>query len=265
MRILAIVGSPRRERGLSARVAARILAGASAVGAQAELHYLVDEDPDYCAACGHDCFAELDCAQEDSATARSAAIEAADALVLCSPVYCWQPNGLTAALFDKVRLSSGSWQETTQHGKPALGVAVAGGTGSGVFAALHSIYTWFCLWKYRPLPPLPVTRFNLDRALGDAEALGRLLVATPCQPYSSVGDLLTTYDTLPGYSYSRVDEFRWLAGEVAAGLERRGVSVDVVAAMRATLREADERRQAGDAASAANKYVEAYRTGVRVW
>ena len=261
MRILAIVGSPRRERGLSARV----LGGASAAGAQTETMYLADEQPEPCSGCGHRCFAELDCVQEPEATARSAAIEAADGLLLCSPVYCWQPNGLTAALLDKVRLSTGPWRDAPQHGKPALGIAVAGGTGSGVFPALQSIYAWFCLWKYRPLPPVPVTRFNLDVVLAGAESLGRALVDAEQRPYGNIGELLTTYDALPELRYGRVDEFRWLAHTIVQGFERRGQADALVASLRKTLAEAEALAAAGDAVGAANHYVEAYWAGAMVW
>lgn len=265
MQVLAIVGSPRRERGLSARIATRILAGAAEAGAQTELRYLVDEHPGYCTHCGHGCFAKLDCVQEEGATARSAAIEAADALVLCAPVYCWQPNGLTAALFDKTRLSTGPWRDPPQHGKHAVGLAVAGNSGSGVFPALQSMYAWFCLWKYRPLQPVPVTRFNLDLVLAQSEAMGRELALAPRRPFEGVGDLLVTYDALPYNRHARVDEFRWLATEIAAGLERRGAAQDVISAMRTALGEAEERARTGDALGAANKYIEAYRAGVKVW
>jgi len=265
MRILAIVGSPRRERGLSARVAAGVLAGAAAAGAQTEMMYLADEQPETCTGCGHRCFSELDCVQEPEATVRSAAIEAADGLLLCAPVYCWQVNGLTAALLDKVRLSTGPWRDAPQHGKPALGIAVAGGTGSGVFPALQSLYAWFCLWKYRPLPPVPVTRFNLDAVLADAEALGRALAGHAPRPYDSIGDLLTTYDALPELRYGRVDEFRWLAHTVVAGLQRRGAPEERLAPLRAALDQASALAAAGDALGAADRYVAAYRSGVEGW
>ncbi len=265
MKILAIVGSPRRDRGLSERVAARLLAGASGAGAQTETLYLSDEQPEFCRGCGHSCFAELDCIQEPEATERSAAIEAADALVLCAPVYCWQPNGLTAALFDKVRLSTGPWRDASQHGKPALGVAVAGGTGSGVFTALQSIYAWFCLWKYRPLPPVPVTRFNLEAVLEDAGSLGRALVNAGRRPYGNTGELLTTYDALPALRYGRVDEFRWLARTIVQGFERRGQPDARVASLRKMLAEAEALAAAGDAVGAADKYAAAHLAGLEAW
>lgn len=229
------------------------------------MRYLIDDQPELCIGCGHACFAERDCVQEPEARERSAAIEQADALALCGPVYCWQPNGLMAAMFDKVRLSTGPWRDAPQHGKPAVGLAIAGGTGSGVFCALQSMYAWFCLWKYRPLAPVPITRFNLDLALESAEALGREIASTAPRPYGGVGELLATYDALPALRYGHLEEFRWLALTIARSLERRGDSAERVAAIRATLDRAEQREHAGDRAGAGELFVAAYWAGVEVW
>jgi len=147
MKVLGIVGSPRREKGLTAQVVAQALAGAQTVGARTDILYLADQSPEYCIACGHDCFGELDCAQEEEASLRSQRVDDADALVIGAPVYCWQVNGLTAALLDKVRLHTGPWTRGLMGGKPALAIAVAGGTGTGVFSALQSLTAWLCLWN----------------------------------------------------------------------------------------------------------------------
>jgi len=262
MKVLGIVGSPRREKGLSHQIVSRVLSGARAAGVEADLLYLIDEQPGYCIHCGHACFAEGDCVQEEGATTRSRRVSAADALVICAPVYCWQPNGLTAALFDKVRMTSGSWTRGSQHGRPALGIAVAGGTGTGVFPALQSMYAWLCLWKFRPLDPLPVTRFNLARVLEDAASYGRTLAESSPRPFAGVWEQMLTYDNLPYMDYGRVDEFRWLAEQIVAGLEARGGSEEQIAPIKRLL---DEGRAKGDRAGEARKYVQAYRTGAKTW
>jgi NAD(P)H-dependent FMN reductase len=263
--VLAVLSSPRRERGLSQRVVSAVLSGARAAGAETEVLYLADESPQYCIHCGHPCFQEGSCIQEEGATRRSRRVEAADALVFCAPVYCWQPNGMAIAFTDKLRLMTGSWQREGQHGRPALGIAVAGGTGSGVFPALQSIYAWLCLWKYRPLEPLPVTRFNLDRALAEAPGLGRALVEHPLQPYGAAWELMLTYDCLPYMGYGRVDEFRWLAEQIVASLEARGGGEDVVAGMRRLLADGRAAAARGDAERAARSCVEAYQIGAGAW
>ena len=265
VKILGIVGSPRREMGRSHQIVAKVLEGARAAGAQTELLYLIDEEPQYCVHCGHACFAEGDCAQEPEATVRSQRVEAADALVICAPVYCWHPSGLTVTLFDKVRMATGPWTRDPQHGRFALGIAVAGGTGTGVFPALQSIYAWLCLWKFRPLDPLPVTRFNLAQVLEDAASYGRTLAESTPHPFEGTADLMLTYDSLPYMSYGRIDEFRWLAGQIVAGLQARGEREAQVGEVKRLLDEARARGVKGDREGEAQKIVQAYRTGAQTW
>jgi NAD(P)H-dependent FMN reductase len=263
--VLGIIGSPRREQGRSHEIVSAILAGAETAGAATELLYLIDEEPQYCIHCGHDCFGEGDCAQEAAATLRSQRVGAADALVLCAPVYCWQPNGLTATLFDKVRLTSKPWNRGTPNGRPALGIALAGGTGTGVFPALQSIYAWLCLWKFRPLEPLPLTRFNMDRALARADELGVALAAQEARPFASTAELMVTYDRLPYMGYGRVDEFRWLAQQILAGLRTRAAAADVAETVSQLLAQAETRAAEGDALGEMQHILDAYLNGRTAW
>jgi multimeric flavodoxin WrbA len=264
MKLLGVIGSPRGERGRSYEVVQQVLDGAEQAGAETEILLLIDEDPGYCIHCGHGCFGDGMCIQEEGATERSQRVSEADALVVCAPVYCWQPSGLTVAFFDKLRLAIGPWSRGNQNGRPALGIAVAGGTGTGVFTALQSVYAWLCLWQYQPLDPLPVTRFNYDAVLAQAPSLGRTLVERRVQGYEGVWELLLTYDRLPYMDYGRVDEFRWLAEQVAAGLETRGDAPDA-AGIRQALAEGAARAAAGDEEGAAQRYVQAYLAGREAW
>jgi multimeric flavodoxin WrbA len=265
MNVLGVVGSPRGERGRSYEIVQQVLAGAAQAGAETEMLLLIDEEPGYCIHCGHGCFDDGECIQEAGATERSQRVSQADALVVCAPVYCWQPSGLTVAFFDKLRLASGPWSRGNQNGRPALGIAVAGGTGTGVFTALQSIYAWLCLWQYQPLNPLPVTRFNYDAILAQAPSLGRTLAERPVRGYEGVWELLLTYDRLPYMDYGRVDEFRWLAEQVATGLEARGTDSDAAAEIRQALAEGVARAEAGDEEGAAQRCVQAYLAGREAW
>lgn len=267
MKVLGIVGSPRREKGRTAEVVGRALAGAEAAGAATDILYLVDESPAHCIHCGHDCFSELDCAQEDAATLRSQRVDEADALVLGAPIYCWQVNGLTAALLDKVRLSTGPWSRGMRGGKPALGIAVAGGTGTGVFSALQSLYAWLCLWKFRALEPLPVTRFNFQAALQAAEERGRQLVEliqNP-QPFTDATALLLYYDSLPYMRYGRLDEFRWLAQRVSEAIVESEDNRDQVAVLWKNLFRSEVLWAHGKREEAAPFIVAAYQAGREGW
>ena len=269
MRILGIIGSPRREKGLSHQIVSEILSGARAAGAETETLHLIDEEPQYCVHCGHGCFADGTCAQEEAATARSQRVNAADALVICAPVYCWQPTGLTVAFLDKARLSTAPWNRGQQHGRPALGIAVAGGTGSGVFPALQSLYAWLCLWKFRPLDPLPVTRFNLPQVLAEAEAYGRALAESPARPFESTWEQMLTYDCLPYMDYGRVDEFRWLAEQIAKSLKARageGASSDEsIAEIERLLKAGHACAAQGDLEGEAQHNIQAYQIGAKAW
>jgi multimeric flavodoxin WrbA len=270
MQVLAIIGSPRREQGRSHEVVTQILSGAAEAGAETEILYLIDEEPGYCVHCGHSCFADGDCIHEVEATLRSQRVSAADALVVCAPVYCWQPSGLTVAFFDKLRLATAPWNRGTQHGRPALGIAVAGGTGSGVFTALQSIYAWMCLWKFRPFDPLPVTRFNMDRVLEQAPTLGKELAESEPRPFADTWESLLAYDRLPTMDYGRVDEFRWLAEQIVAGLALRRARGEEgqsgqLAEVQRLLYEARVHATQGDKESEAQKVVAAYRLGAQIW
>ncbi|NLE45137.1 MAG: flavodoxin family protein [Chloroflexi bacterium] len=265
MKVLGVVGSPRRERGLSHRIVTKVLEGANTAGAQTELLYLIDQKPQYCIHCGHSCFEDGECAQEAEATSRSRLVDAADALVVCAPVYCWQANGLTTAFFDKHRPSAGHWTRDRQHGRHALGIAVAGGTGSGVFTALQSIYAWMCLSKYRPLDPAPVTRFNLSDVLADAPGLGRTLAEAQPRPFADTAELMLTYDQLRFMDFGRIDEFRWLAEQIARGLEARQDAQTTVDTLQRLMAEATSKRTAGDARGEAECIMRTYRIGAAAW
>lgn len=265
MKVLGIVSSPRRDQGLSHKVMSAVLAGARSAGAETETIYLVDDDPQYCVHCGYSCFADGDCARDVEATIHSQRVSAADALVLAVPVYCWQPNGIAASFFDKVRLATGPWTRDEQHGRPALGIAVAGGTGTGVYPALQSIYSWFCLWKYRPLDPLPVTRFNIRRVLDEAGGHGEALARFTPQPYAGVWEEMLTYDRLPAMSYGRVEEFRWLAEQAALGLEERGERLDLIQEVRRLLEAGRACAERQDTEGEAQQVVAAYLAGREGW
>jgi len=265
MQVLGIVASPRRERGRCHEVVSAVLEGARAAGAETDVMYLIDDEPEYCVHCGYACFSEGDCAQEAEAGQRSARVDQADALAIAVPVYCWQACGLATAFFDKIRLGAGPWTQEGPNGRHALGIAVAGGTGTGVFPALQSIYAWLCLWKYRPLDPVPVTRFNMRSMLDVAPGLGRELATRHRQPFDGVWEQLVTYDALPYMGYGRVDEFRWLAEQTAAGLEAEGREAAVVAEVRAALQEAQACAARGDREGEARNVTRAYLKGRATW
>jgi multimeric flavodoxin WrbA len=211
MKILVINGSPRRESGNTERILSAISASAAENGNEISVMYLADEDPEYCTACGHGCFADGSCALEEGATTRSLRIRDADALLIGAPVYCWQPNALTCTLFDKFRIPHGTWVDDSTPGIRAMGIAVAGGTGTGVFPALQSMYAWLCAWRFSPTDPVPVTRYNLDRVIGRADELALALTRKQEPAFNARWNHMHLFDQLPYMSFGRIDEYEWLA------------------------------------------------------
>ncbi|MFC1716823.1 flavodoxin family protein [Candidatus Poribacteria bacterium] len=209
MRVLGIVGSPRRERGLTDALVQSALRGAEDAGAETETMYLADRDPKPCVHCGGGCFGSAVCKMEPDATARSQEVYESDAIILGAPVYIWQINGLTAAFIDKLRLKDCRPPSRTSNARPALGISVAGGTGTGLISAAQSIY----LWGFYAIDPLPVSRHNFDKALEAAHKNGMEL-AQLCdekRAFDNIGDCLAYYESLSFLDFDTADEFLYLS------------------------------------------------------
>ena len=258
MNILAINGSPRRDRGTTEKVIQSILAEVKTLGHDTDIMYLADETPEYCTHCGHPCFSDGTCAREPGATRRSETIINAGALILGAPVYCWQPNALTCMLFDKFRIPEGTWINSSEPFIPAMGIAVAGGTGTGVFTALQSIYAWFCAWRFTPLDPVPVTRYNLDIVLASTAHLAEMLRLPDKPAFSGKWGQMLRYDEVPYMSYGRVDEFAWLATEMAKYMERTGRDKQALGTVRSLIEKGEQARIDGNTEKAAKSFMTAF-------
>ncbi len=213
MKVLGIVGSPRRERGLTDALVQSALQGAKSAGAETETMYLADRDPQPCVHCGGGCFGSAVCSMEEDATARSQEVYESDALILGAPVYIWQINGITVAFIDKLRLKDCRPPSRTTNARPALGISVAGGTGTGLISAAQSIYKFLCLWGFYGIDPLPVSRHNFDAALETAHESGAKL-AQLCREkraFDNIGDCLAHYASLPFLNFDTTDEFLYLS------------------------------------------------------
>ncbi len=77
----------------------------------------------------------------------SEAVARADALIVAAPVYWGDINGLTKDFMDSVRLPL-----SQGNGLPALGAAIAGGSGKGLLSGVQSIYHWFITSRCAPRP-----------------------------------------------------------------------------------------------------------------
>lgn len=207
MLILGIVGSPRKE-GRTAVLMEKALAGARKNGAETKALYLVDY-----------AIHPLTDVGADAATFCPQTLidicEQADAYILGAPVYYGDINGLTKDFMDSVRLDAA-------NGKPALGYAVAGGSGKGLLSGVQSIYHWFYHRQLRGIDPTPVSRFNFTLA-GNYLAIsarGLVAMAVNREPFPGTGRedrwayVLAHYATLPYLRSDPVDEFVMLARQL---------------------------------------------------
>jgi multimeric flavodoxin WrbA len=211
MLVIGIVGSPRKE-GRTAALIDAALAGATSAGAETQKVYLVDYDVRPFTGGGGSAEANAFCPKE-----LSALCERADALVVGAPVYYGDINGLTKDWMDCVRIAN-------SNGKPALGFAIAGGSGKGLISGVQSIYHWFYHRQVRAIDPTPVSRFNMEQALASLRASGARLVERTgdVQPFPGAGRedrwaaVLAYYATLPYFDQDPVDEFLMLARQLIA-------------------------------------------------
>jgi len=207
MLILGIVGSPRKTERTNALVGA-ILEGAAAAGAKTRTIYLVD----YAIRAYGTAGAGPACPRELSDLCNEA-----DALAIGAPVYWGDINGLAKDFIDTVQLRDPS-------GKPAAGVAIAGGSGKGLLSGLQNLYHFLYHRQYRAIDPTPVSRFNFGAALASLRKTGSKLagMAQHRTPFAGGAwndrwaDVLAHYTTLPYLTRGPLDEFILLAQQLIA-------------------------------------------------
>lgn len=209
MVVLGIVGSPRKN-GRTNRLIDAALAGARSSGAEIMKIYLVDYEVKPFTGSGGSREAFQYCPEE-----LSRLCEEADAIALGAPVYWGDINGLTKDFMDTVRISN-------SNGKPALGVAIAGGTGKGLISGVQSIYHFFYHRQMRGIDPTPVSRFNIQEALERLKESGARLARFSKEEMPFHGktrderwpEVLAHYATLKYMRCGPVDEFVMLAEQL---------------------------------------------------
>ena len=103
---------------------------------------------------------------------------------------------------------------------------MAGGSGNGLVSGLRPRYHFFQILQMRALPPQPVTRFNWDAALAQAEERGAQLAAMAGErhPFAGPEERLLWYDHLPYLNLSRAAERRLLAALATESLSERALA-----------------------------------------
>ena len=225
--VVGLVGSPNRV-GRTNQLVAAALEGARRAGAATELVQMADHVVAACKDClPWVCQTNLKCTYEDAAFEYlSEKVLNCGALVLGTPVYWWDTSGMVKYFILKMfRVYARS---APLHGLPAVGIAIAGGTGNGLVSGLRPIYHFFQVMQMRALVPVPATRFNFLAALQRARELGEQLagVVTERQPFAGLEERLLWYDALPYLSLSRAGERRLLADLTTVAL-LEGASLDL--------------------------------------
>ena len=197
MLIVGVVGSPRKD-GLTNKLVSEALAGAQSMGATIKKIYLIDYEiepwtPEHTKA-----------PEELNKIMREA-----DGYIIGAPVYYLDINGLTKDFLDTVDLGN-------SNGKPGFGITIAGGTGKGLVLAIKSIYYFFFCKNIRALEPLPVSRFNFEKALKKANELGRKLAeeAKMKKPFKSLEERIRYFSSIKYMNMDMVDEILLLAEQL---------------------------------------------------
>jgi multimeric flavodoxin WrbA len=220
MMVLGIVGSPRKN-GRTNELVSAALEGAAAAGAEARKIYLGDYaiQPFLGSGGSGEAFGV-------SPKELSVLCGEAGAIVLGAPVYWGDINGLTKDFMDTVATPG-------ENGKPALGLAIAGGSGKGLLSGVQSIYHFFYHRQMRAIDPTPVSRFNMPEAMETLKASGAKLVemAGDVRPFlpdeprdARWGAVLAHYCTLPYLNCDPLDEFVMLAQQLVSTCEGEGMA-----------------------------------------
>lgn len=99
MKILGVMGSPRR-KGNTDLLVSRILAGAAAAGAATETLFLNDLHIKECDGC-HRCWTGRECSKQDDMNGIYPKIIASNIIVFGTPVYWYGPTALMKAFVDR--------------------------------------------------------------------------------------------------------------------------------------------------------------------
>jgi multimeric flavodoxin WrbA len=263
VKVLGLVASPNRA-GRTQEAVGQALSGAGEEGATTELAYLDDYQSPPCRDCHPwTCRLTHRCAYDDDGrfAALAAKVLAANAVVFGSPVY----YGIASESFYDFAQKMHRTQANLAKGVPALGIAIAGGTGGGLVSGLRPIHQHFQAMGMRPIEPIPATRFNWQWVLDRARGLGRLLAQTAREgprPFAGL-EPLAWYDDLPFLGMDRVQERLYLTSvvvEAVAGREHPRAAEASAAFVKAC-----ELLGAGDRAAALPEIQTAYAAAVEAF
>jgi multimeric flavodoxin WrbA len=258
--VLGLVGSPNKI-GRTNELVSAALEGASRAGAATELVQMSDCVVEACKDCiPWICNTNQKCTYADkNFELLSKKILDCGALVIGTPVYWGDTTGMVRYLFLKMyRVYAGSGQ---LKGLPALGIAIAGGSGNGLTSGLKPLYHFYRAMQMRAIEPLPATRFDFDKAIKEARLSGhRLAQMMPLRaPFKSPEECWLSYGAMPYIGENRAIERRLLAAiayEAVSKGRRHEVEGD--------LAQADILAAAGLSLDAMNEVTKVYNSCIKI-
>jgi len=176
MKVVCIQSSPNSD-GLTCQSAQAVLGGAKGEGAEAELIHLNKLRIESCRA--HDngwgtCRKEGRCTIDDDFQDLREKIERADALVFSTPVYFGDLSESAKRFLDRWRRCELVNRETSPlRGKPAIGIAAAGGSGGGAVSALLNLEDYLSWLQFNIFDLVNVTRKSRGHKLEMLKAAGK--------------------------------------------------------------------------------------------
>jgi|TARA_Y100000310_G_scaffold42409_1_gene39704 multimeric flavodoxin WrbA len=215
--VLGLVGSPNPD-GLTNQLVTAALDGAQQSGASIEKLQMSEFVVDPCQDClPWTCLQTLECKYNDeNFEFLNEKILDCSALILGTPVYWWDTSAMVKYLILKmfrVFAMSGPL-----NGLPALGLAIAGGSGTGLLSGLKPVYHFFQIMRMRAIDPVPATRFDFQEALAQAAEQGRQIggMSASRDRFESWEESLLHFDSLRYIRDDNAAEMR-LVAELAAG------------------------------------------------
>lgn len=179
MRVVGLNASPN-EDGLTATMLASALEGAAEAGAQTEIVHMKRLELLACRQCENGwglCRREGRCVIEDDFQALREKLHGADALVISTPVYFGEVSEVAKNFLDRLRRCERAGpQQSPLEGKPAVGIAAAGGSGGGIVSCQQVLERYFGHLQWRLFDLIPVTRLTRSYKTETARAAGKALV-----------------------------------------------------------------------------------------
>ena len=179
MHVIGLNASPNTD-GLTATMLAAALEGAAQAGAETEAVQLKQRAILACLQCGNGwgvCREEGRCLQEDDFAAVKAQVEAADAIIVSTPVYFGEVSEVAKNFLDRLRRCDCIGpQGKPLQGKPVIGIAAAGGSGGGIVSCQSILERYFNHLGVRIFDMIPVTRFTRSYKTDTARAAGKAMV-----------------------------------------------------------------------------------------